>query len=77
MIALLSAVLFAGYTLVYAAVANGGRFATTPWEALRANAYDGGSSDGSAPAKRASTFDSIFNGVTSLIPSPIPIPKLP
>lgn len=42
MLALASALLFAGYTLVYAAVANGGKFAATPWEALRADAYTGG-----------------------------------
>lgn len=30
---------FAGYTLVYAAVANRGRFATDPWAGLFADAY--------------------------------------
>lgn len=31
---------FIGYTLIYAAVANRGRFATDPWGALLADAYD-------------------------------------
>jgi hypothetical protein len=31
---------FGGYTLVYAAVARGGRFATEPWAGLFADAYD-------------------------------------
>lgn len=35
MIALVCAGLFAGYLLVYAAVAGSGKYATAPWEALR------------------------------------------
>jgi len=31
--------IFAGYTLVYGAVAKGGRFATDPWAGLYADAY--------------------------------------
>lgn len=31
--------MFAGYTLVYAAVAAGGKFATEPWAGLFADAY--------------------------------------
>jgi hypothetical protein len=77
---LISAVLFAGYTLVYAAVADGGRFATTPWEALRRDAYagagNGAASQGGA-GNHPSTIDSIINGVTRFIPSPVPIPTLP
>jgi hypothetical protein len=47
---LIAAVLFGGYLLVYAAVANGGKFASTPWEALRTDAYTGGTAtSGSAP----------------------------
>jgi len=30
---------FGGYTLVYAAVASGGKFATEPWAGLYADAY--------------------------------------
>lgn len=30
---------FAGYTLIYAAVAAGGKFATEPWAGLYADAY--------------------------------------
>lgn len=33
--------LFAGYLLVYAAVANHGQFATEPWAGLLADAYTG------------------------------------
>lgn len=80
MLALISAGLFAGWTLVYAAVADGGRFATTPWEALRRDAYagaDGSSGASGAPAHHSSTFDRIVNGITSLVPLPFPIPKLP
>lgn len=32
---------FGGYLLVYAAVANGGRFAAEPWEGLFNDAYTG------------------------------------
>jgi hypothetical protein len=35
MIALVTAGFFAGYTLLYAAVFDGGRFVTKPWDALR------------------------------------------
>ena len=39
MIGLFCAVLFTGYTLVYAAVANRGRFAAEPWRAFTEDAY--------------------------------------
>lgn len=32
--------LFGGYVLVYASVANGGKFATEPWAGLFTDAYD-------------------------------------
>jgi len=32
--------ILAGYTLVYAAVANGGAFASNPWNGLIASAYE-------------------------------------
>lgn len=38
----------AGYTLVYAAVANHGQFATEPWAALFADAYEQTGSSGSS-----------------------------
>lgn len=41
MLQLITAALFVGYTLVYAAVANGGKFAESPWRALREDAYTG------------------------------------
>lgn len=31
--------LFAGYTLIYSAVANGGRFASDPWNSVLSDAY--------------------------------------
>ncbi len=31
---------FVGYLLCYAAAANGGKFATSPLDALKADAYD-------------------------------------
>lgn len=31
--------MFSGYTLIYASVANQGRFATDPWAGLFADAY--------------------------------------
>lgn len=55
--------LFTGYLLVYAAVANGGKLAATPWEALRSSAYDdvagaGGASSGSKHS--TSTWDTLI-----------------
>lgn len=41
MILIVIGCLFAGYTLVYAAVANGGKLAKRPWDALREDAYAG------------------------------------
>ena len=72
MILLLDAVLFVGYLLVYAATANGGRFATTPWEALRQDAYAAGGSSPSSSSSPAggghpSTFDQIVGGWSWLI----------
>jgi hypothetical protein len=46
--------IFAGYTLVYGAVAKGGRFATDPWAGLYADAYTT-PSVGQAVASTAST----------------------
>lgn len=33
--------LFIGYVLCYAATANHGRYATSPWDGLTSSAYDG------------------------------------
>jgi hypothetical protein len=52
-IAIVTALMFVGYTLLYAAVANGGRLAQRPWDALRASAYD----DTSAGGGTKSVFD--------------------
>lgn len=40
----------AGYLLVYAAVANGGRFAAAPWAGLMEDAYTGSRGGGAAAA---------------------------
>lgn len=50
MISVANTLLFAGYTLAYAAVANGGVFVKNPWMGLFTDAYtqaDGTSNDGS------------------------------
>lgn len=41
MLSMVAALLFIGYTLAYAAIAKGGKFAATPWDALRQDAYTG------------------------------------
>lgn len=58
MLALVAWTLFGGYLLAYAAVANGGKFAATPWEALRASAYEGApaSAGGPSPAGGSSSI---------------------
>ena len=38
-----------GYVLIYASVANAGRFATQPWAGLREDAYTGNRSTGDGP----------------------------
>ncbi len=38
-----------GYVLLYAAVANSGRFATQPWAGLREDAYTGNRSTATGP----------------------------
>ena len=48
MVGLVAAFALFGYSLVYAAVANGGRFAATPWDGFRSSAYDGHGSSSSA-----------------------------
>jgi hypothetical protein len=69
-IGLLTAVLFIGYTLVYAAVANGGKFALNPWQALYKDAYADGTSGSSSGSHNKSTIDSIA-GWFGKIPGPI------
>lgn len=61
MLGLVSFFLFAGYTLVYAAVADGGRFAATPWESLRKDAYTGETPAGAAASSQhESTWDALI-----------------
>lgn len=66
MLAAVSAFLLLGYTLVYAAVANGGSLARNPWLALTTDAYavspDGTTSSTSTP----STFDQVLGWAAKL-----------
>jgi hypothetical protein len=49
-----SALLFTGYLLVYAAIAKGGRFVLRPWDALRGSAYG---ADDHAGGRRTTPYD--------------------
>lgn len=42
--------LLGGYLLVYAAMANGGRFATAPWRGLFEDAYQSAKDPSTAPS---------------------------
>lgn len=66
MLGLISFFLFGGYTLVYAAVANGGKFAAAPWEALRRDAYDDAAAAGAGSQQHPSTWDQILKGAEIL-----------
>jgi hypothetical protein len=65
--ALVAALGFLGYTLVYAAVANGGKLASRPWDALREDAYTGGSPHASS-SSHPSVGSQIAKGAETLIP---------
>lgn len=67
--------LFAGYTLVYAAVAKGGAFATEPWKGLFADAYStGGSSSSGGGSGGGKSGGGDGSGP---IPDPLNIPPNP
>lgn len=59
--------LFAGYVLVYSAVANGGRFALTPWESLRRDAYADDNAAAGSSSHHHSTFDTIVNWAGKIV----------
>ena len=64
--------MFGGYTLVYAAVAKGGVFATEPWASWFADAYVGGPLSNQQAAQEAGP------GFTPLSPNfPKPLPSRP
>lgn len=65
MLTAVSAFLLAGYTLVYAAIANGGSLARDPLLALTHDAYAVGE-NGQASTSTASTFDSILGWVGTI-----------
>lgn len=67
MLGLVAAFAFLGYTLVYAAVANGGKLAARPWDALREDAYTG-SSPTTAGASSPSIGSKIGSAIEGLIP---------
>jgi hypothetical protein len=62
-IALVTAVLFVGYTLLYAAVANGGKLAMRPWDALRVDAYSGDTGSPAASSTPSGGGSSIFGKI--------------
>ena len=64
MIALAAASLFMGYTLIYAAVANGGTLALAPWLAWQhdASAYNIPRGEPGSPGKPGSTPSSTAPG---------------
>ena len=75
MLALVSTLAFVGYTLVYAAVANGGALAAKPWEALRTDAYqvETKASAGGTLEQAGLNLLKAVKWLTSLIPgAPIP-----
>jgi len=59
MLAAVSLFGLAGYTLIYAAVANGGSLARNPWQALTHDAYAQGP-NGVPSTSTPSTFDQIL-----------------
>lgn len=60
---------FGGYTLVYAATAHGGRFATEPWAGLYADAYGNPGQDAVIPGN--------LSGNPSFAPNAGNAPALP
>lgn len=76
MLGLVSAFVLLGYTLVYAAVANGGRFAATPWEGFRSSAYDQQGSGSSSSGSHGGIVGAI-TGVLKHLPLPFPFGPLP
>lgn len=71
-LALVVGFLFAGYLLVYAAVANGGKLAATPWRALVEDAYTGQSPTSSSSSSGKSGWGLVGNWISRLKPEKIP-----
>jgi len=71
---------FGGYTLVYSAVAGGGRFATEPWAALYGDAYTLDNQDWANLANMAAAAGTglkpnVPGGFSPLSPTPpVPLP---
>lgn len=66
MLAAVSAFLLLGYTLVYAAIANGGSLARNPWLALTHDAYAVGP-NGQPSTSTPSTWDQILGWGTRIV----------
>lgn len=66
MLAAVSAFLLLGYTLIYAAIANGGSLARNPWLALTHDAYAVGP-NGAASTSTPSTWDQILGWGSKLL----------
>lgn len=49
-----------GYVLLYAAIANHGRFASHPWAGLQADAYTGDRSTATGPDEGAPSAEPVF-----------------
>jgi hypothetical protein len=65
-LAAVSAFLLVGYTLVYAAIANGGALARNPWLALTHDAYAQAAGSGGRVVGTTSTWDSILGWGTKI-----------
>jgi hypothetical protein len=65
--ALVAAIILAGYTLLYAAVANGGKLAAQPWQAFRINAYDIGNGPNGASTPGPASVATPTGGILSTL----------
>lgn len=63
--ALSMVLVFGGYMLIYAAVANQGKFATEPWAGLFADAYTGPASTVSQSTSTSSSSDTTLQVASS------------
>ena len=62
MLGLVVGFIFSGYVFVYAAVANGGKLAPNPWQALYLDAYTGQPAGARNANAKPSTLDRIAGG---------------
>lgn len=74
MFALVTAVIGTGYTLAYAAVANGGRLAEQPWRAFVEDAYTGTSPASSSWGGFLGTITHVGSKILHFLTHPFGIP---